>query len=71
MGIGESIRFVANEIAWYQVSNGLIDRKEMAEMAVGIIECHGLGIGPEDFEWLEGVIMQYTHEMKREWRLAR
>lgn len=65
-----SIRFVANEIAWFQVSHGLMSRDEMADMALNIIEYHNLDIEVSDYDWLEGVIIQRTHELKPEWRLA-
>lgn len=71
MNIADSIRFVANEIAQYQVTHGILGRNEMAEMCINIIEHHQLDIQPDNYDWLEGVIEQYTYELKREWRWAR
>lgn len=65
------VRFVATEIAYTQVSNGVLSYMEMVDMAEAIIEHHELEVTPEDYDWIEGLVMQYTHELKPQWRAAR
>lgn len=71
MSIVAEVRFVAEEIASYQVNHGLLGRKEMVEMIENIIKYHELSVEPDNYDWVEGLVMQYTHELKHEWRIAK